>query len=308
MWKDESRQAMQAFMDGDELLAEERWGSALALAEKDAVPPCEELGQIYYFLGKIRWDRKDEDAAIPFLESAVRILDSVRDDSVQRCESSYLSKAQYDLAAAYRRTNQEGKAAALFRRALTIEDRQGCLPLKDALKVLHKCKLAKDLQGEILENLCKQLDLDPQGDNGRIVDLLRAYYAAVPERAVADKFIETTYDYFDLEYLIPTLSKYIGKTGKVKIVSADVMPQMEDQFNLELQVDGDDSFFQQVCSVDDIFDVFNDILLSKDSKVLFQKLDHEDLQVSCFCLLKESTVEKLEADSAVPFIDLTPYD
>lgn len=138
--------------------------------------------------------------------------------------------------------------------------------------------------------------------------MLRAYYAALPERAVADKFIETTYDYFDLEYLIPTLSRYIGKTGKVKIVSADVMPQMEDQFNLELQVDGDDSFFQQVCSVDDIFNVFNDILLSKDSKVLFQKLDHEDLQVSCFYLLKESTVEKLEAASVVPFIDLTPYD
>lgn len=300
MWQDESRRALEAFMDGDEELAAERWGKALALAEREQVPSSLELGLVYYYLGKVFWDRRQAEIAVPLLETAVQMM------SAHNPRHEELAKVKYILGNAYSGLKAGAKAVSLYRDALGLEEPGPALPFEDALKILHKCKLALELKGEVFADLCDELNLDPDGDNHGIEDVLLSYYETDSARAQADNYVAALYDGYDLEELVKHLAALIGKAGQVKIVKAEEFEDDSQTIDLELSV-GEESYCKELSSVDDVFDVFNDILLDSNSKVLFQKLDTEDGDWSQFYLLDEKTLDKLEGGSVLRFIDLTPY-
>jgi tetratricopeptide (TPR) repeat protein len=301
-WQYESRQGLKAFIDGDNEKAVSSWRKAMQMAEAEKVPDNFDLGQMYYYLGKVLWDSGESADSILYLERAVRVLTASSPGHEQ------LAKAKYDLAGAYRQTQQEEKATALYQDVLQLDNESTWIPLKKAIANLHKVKLAQELKGEVLESLCDSLGIIVDGDNKNLEKLLISYYSD-KSRAAADKFFHSEYDIFDSisltgEGSLSSKIKVLSEYTKVKIDNFEIQ-NVEDTtryFSLELTSEGD-STFAEVCSIDDIVDLFNELSESK----RFCKILNKDSPMSSFYLLSEKTLDFLEESGTLHFVDLPSF-
>ncbi len=100
-------------------------------------------------------------------------------------------------------------------------------------------------------------------------------------------------------------NKVLSEYTKVKIDNFEIQ-NVDDAtryFSLELTSEGD-SNFAEVCSVDDIVDLFNELSESK----RFCRILNKDSLMSSFYLLSEKTLDFLEESRTLPFVDLPLFN
>ncbi|HEY9733285.1 MAG TPA: hypothetical protein V6C89_15305 [Drouetiella sp.] len=301
MWQNENKKGMAAFIDGDEALALQHWKQALDEASAEGAQQNFEFGETSFYVGKILSDNKQYTESIPYLRTAVEIL-TTHDTAGDR-----KNKATYILAHAYRQLEKDDEFKAFME---PFTPKKPLIPLKDALKLLQKQKLAADLKGTVLTELCSAHQIDSNGDAKPLTSLLHQYYAdptSGAERKVQDKFFSHATEEFDIQNVLDALADLIGKPGKIKIVENTPMPNSAKNTGLIIEL-GKASSFHEVETVYHIVWAVNELLEEINSKVRFQEIDDCPEGITSFYLLKESAYDKLVDIDGLEFTNTENYD
>jgi len=210
IWQEHQQKGMQAFMNGYSDEAISHWKNAVCVAEERAAIPSAELADVYYCLGKTLADLRQDDEAARYLRVGVTMLTEFMPGDQK------LKVAQYALGEVLNRTGGGEEADMQFKQAYDLPKHVCFEPikLKDAIKILQKHKLCKDLKGGVLTSLCHKLDIDPNGDNEEIVRLLLAYYTEEhtgEKRLLEDKFFLSDYTDFETEEALAFLNGISGE-------------------------------------------------------------------------------------------------
>lgn len=211
MWQEHQKQGMQAFLNGDEDAAIKHWIEAAEIALSSGAPPAADLAELHYCLGKALADLKRDDEAIPYLRGAVNMINDHCPDEQQK-----LKVAQFALAEVLNRTGREDEATAQFKQAYDLPENVcfAAIPLKEAIKDLQKHKLCKELKGGVLTSLCHEQQIDPNGDNNNLTNLLIAYYIDLNrglKRSNDDKFFVEHATNYETESVLDRLNTLCGR-------------------------------------------------------------------------------------------------
>lgn len=294
MWQEKSAQALKCMMNGDEAAAIQYWKQTLTMAEQEAAGPSGELGEVYYYLGKVLSNQGNDTEAVAYLTSAIEML------HFPGASHGRLDTARYELANILNRQGRQEAAGAQYKAALHLpESTYRTIALKQAIKELHDCGLARDLKGRVLTNLCLELGIDIEDNNVELGELLVSYYIAPQDgakRAKQDCFFVEDYKLFEPNDVLQRLCQLIGQPGFLRLVHCQGDIRQGDWISLAMQrFDG--FIVERTCSsVVGIVDEFSKQLVETGRPAQFYSLDIN----SCFAAyLMKPQVKKYLEDGAV---------
>ena len=172
--------------------------------------------------------------------------------------------------------------------------------LTEAITCLHNHKLAADLQGPVVTNLCQQLNMDVNGDNANIELLLLNYYFDEEngaERSDQDLMMITDYTEFQSQELCEYLCFLIDRPD---FLTLNCPSTKFEKFGVLNFVRDDGKELPKACaSAVGIIDLFNAEMKELEMPLAFRSLDFNPCLMAY--VLPDTTFNSLRAVNALHF-------
>ncbi|MDP3508507.1 MAG: hypothetical protein Q8T09_10990 [Candidatus Melainabacteria bacterium] len=292
MWKEKSKTAMTLFCNGDEDGAIASWKEALKYAAPTNNAELAEIAEINYCVGKCFADQKKDASAAFHLREAAKQFESA-DPRHNR-----LPVVQNTLAAVLQRMGKADEAVSLYQTVKGIRPTDS-IDLRTAIECLHQQKLARDLNLRVIKRLCKELEIDIDGNNSDIEALLFAYYwdeKDGADRSDTDKMLITDYTNFSTESLCEYLNAIIDHPNFIAVKKNEPFkPFAAIEF---VRHDGKE-LFKACASAVAIVDLYNEEMVECGFASLFRTLDYSPCLMAY--LLTDEKFENLAGQRALNF-------
>jgi hypothetical protein len=317
-WKASNEQALEALMDGNNQEAIRLWKLSVKSIEETKQEGSVEIGQIYYYLGKCLSDAGLTDEAIQSMLKAESILSPLDPDS------ETLRQCKYHLGAALRLTGDEGAATTRFRDALGLVerdlpallqgDRKEDLQIEDAVAVLRKEGLAKELTKKELSKIHKHLVEIGRADEDEIdsvhpFDVLFEYYENNESRKKNDKCM--TMEWFDLEEDLKTVLEKLNELLDMTLFTSEdlaiVSSESEKHWYIIVDKDEEGPVAAPVANIDgftDLIEIYNSKLMLCDDDRRFFRLSSYDDRNAVYLLDIKRAVSLFKKGTQYIFEDL----
>lgn len=317
-WKANNEEALEALMDGNNEEAIRLWKLSVKTIEETKIDGSIEIGQIYYYLGKCLSDAGLTEEAIQSMLKAESILSPLEPDG------ETLRQCKYQLGAALRLTGDEDAATTRFRDALGLVERElpellqgereDDLQIEDAIAVLQKEGLVKELTKKELSNIHRHLVEIGRADEDEIdsvhpFDVLFTYYDENGERQKKDKCLAL--ELFDLEDNLATvLEKLNGLLDMTVFTTEDlaiVASGKEKHWYIIVDKDEDGPVAAPVSTIDgfpDVIEIYNSKLMLCDDTRRFFRLSSYDERSAVYLLEIKRAVTLFKKGTQHIFEDL----